>query len=83
MAFGIPVVAIAAGGPEEIIESGASGILVPPNVDEIAGAVERILTDDRMRRRLSTGARDRFLSTFTAPRMARDIEAAMAELCAT
>ena len=83
MAFGIPVVAIAAGGPEEIIESGASGILVPPNVDEIADAVQRILTDDRLRRRLSTGARGRFLSTFTAPRMARDIEAAMAELCAT
>ena len=38
-ASGLPVVAVAAGGPAELVADGRSGVLCPPRVDDLADAV--------------------------------------------
>jgi glycosyltransferase involved in cell wall biosynthesis len=81
MAFGIPVVAAAAGGPRELIEDGRSGLLIPTaQPDEAADAVQRILDDVELRERLSAGAEERFRARFGAGRMASEIQRAIAEI---
>jgi glycosyltransferase involved in cell wall biosynthesis len=81
MAFGVPVVAAAAGGPRELIEDGTSGLLVPTaEQNDVADAVQRLLDDASLRERISAGAVDRFRSRFGAERMAADLQRAIAEL---
>jgi glycosyltransferase involved in cell wall biosynthesis/predicted SAM-dependent methyltransferase len=73
MAFGLPVVTSAIGGLPEIVEPETSGILVPVE-DEAAleAALERVIEDAALRRRLGEGARrafeDRFALARTIPR---------------
>ncbi len=56
--LGIPLVATAVGGMAEVIEDGASGLLVPHGDPRRLGdAIARILADDDLARRLSAGAR--------------------------
>ena len=60
MALGKAVVATAGGGPEEIIEDGRSGLIVPPgNPAALAAAIERVLADPELRDRLERGAAER------------------------
>ena len=81
MALGVPVVAMATGGPREIIEDGRSGLLVPTaQPDDIADAVHRLLGDVRLRERISAAAVERFRSRFGADRMTADLQRAIAEL---
>ncbi|MGN6129199.1 MAG: glycosyltransferase, partial [Nocardioidaceae bacterium] len=57
-AHGTPTIAYAsAGGTRESILHGRSGLLVDDR-DGLVGAVRAVLTDDALRRRLSTGARE-------------------------
>lgn len=57
MSLGKPVVGVRSGGTAEIIEDGASGILVPPNDPaRLASAVSSILSDSVLRKTLSCGA---------------------------
>lgn len=57
MALGVPVIATRSGGPEEIIEDGVTGYLVPiKSPGSIAHAAGLILSDDGLRRRLSESA---------------------------
>jgi glycosyltransferase involved in cell wall biosynthesis len=68
MALGKPMVATLSGGPEEIIESGRTGVLVEPGDEHALAAELRSLLDDPDRRReLGTAARAeverRFAST--------------------
>ena len=59
MAAGLPVVATAVGGLPDLI--GPTGLLVPPgDVDALADAVERVLTDPVLAGELATAARARF-----------------------
>jgi glycosyltransferase involved in cell wall biosynthesis len=82
MARGVPVVAVAAGGPEEIIEPGKSGLLVPTSdPSRVADAVDTVLARPTLRRRLADGGRERVRSQFTRERMTRDIERTVEELC--
>jgi glycosyltransferase involved in cell wall biosynthesis len=82
MALGVPVVATAEGGPSEIIESGRTGLLLESvSVDEVADAVQHVLSDAHLRNRLRAGARARFLSDFTAARMTAEIELLLRHLC--
>ena len=65
MAHGRPVVATAVGGLVDAVEDGVTGVLVPPrDPGELRSALERLLGDAELRRRLGvTGravARERF-----------------------
>jgi glycosyltransferase involved in cell wall biosynthesis len=60
LACGVPVVASAVGGLQEIVEDGKSGILVPPgDAGAIARALRELLNDQELRSHLSQGARRR------------------------
>lgn len=73
MALGVPVVAARAGGPLDIIEDGAHGLLATPgDAAALAAAMRRLLDDPLLRRRLADAGRRRFVDRFTADRMARE-----------
>ncbi len=60
MAAGVPVVATAAGGIPEMIEDGRTGLLAPPgDAQSIAEAIDRVLTDPSLARRLADAAAER------------------------
>ena len=57
MAVGVPVVSTAAGGIPEMIDHGRTGLLVPPgNAPALAAAIEDLLEDRALGRRLATAA---------------------------
>lgn len=61
-AAGRPVVATRCGGPEEIIEDERSGLLVPPaDPRSLARAIDSLLGDAELARRLGEGAAQRAL----------------------
>jgi glycosyltransferase involved in cell wall biosynthesis len=59
MAYGRPVIASAVGGLRDAVDDGVTGLLVPPG-DPIAlrAAIERLLGDAELRRRLGAAARE-------------------------
>ncbi|MHC4253238.1 MAG: glycosyltransferase, partial [Planctomycetota bacterium] len=60
----------------ELIEDGASGLLVPPDDPaELAGAVLRVLRDRDLAKRLGEGARARVRERFTLGAMLAAYEA--------
>ena len=60
MACGCPVVASTAGGGPEAVADGETGLLVPPNdLDAVVRALDRILADAPLRRRMGRAARRR------------------------
>ncbi len=76
MAAARPVVATAGGGVPELIVDGESGLLVPMNdAPALATAIERLLGDPALRRRLAEGGRTRVVERFTTDRTARGVEA--------
>jgi glycosyltransferase involved in cell wall biosynthesis len=73
MAFGLPVVATAAGGIPEAVEHGVTGLVVPVRrPDALARALLEVLEDGDLRRRLGAAGRARFLERFTADRMVEE-----------
>ncbi len=69
MAYGLPIVAsdIPGSGVPWVNRHGVSGFNVPVgNAAAVAEACNKILTSERTRRRLSQGARKRFINEFTA-----------------
>ena len=54
-ASGLPVVAVRAGGPAELIRSGWSGLLCPPEAAALGAAVARLARDPQERERLARG----------------------------
>jgi glycosyltransferase involved in cell wall biosynthesis/predicted metal-dependent phosphoesterase TrpH len=54
-ASGLPVVAVAAGGPAELVADGHSGVLCPPQVEDLAGALVALAGSRAARRRLARG----------------------------
>jgi len=75
MAAGRPVVVTRSGGPEEIVEDGRSGILVPAGDPEsLARAVIHVLQQPEMARTMGQEARTRTERAFSLSRMIRDYE---------
>ena len=80
MFAGLPVVSTPVGGIPEMVLDGETGLLVPPGDDvAIADAIERILGDDELRRRMGTAARDRAHARFDARRTTADLIRVIAE----
>jgi glycosyltransferase involved in cell wall biosynthesis len=65
MAMGVPVVATGVSAIPELVESGRTGWLVPPGRPEaLADAMQALLTDAGLRRRVIPAARQRVLRDF-------------------
>jgi glycosyltransferase involved in cell wall biosynthesis len=65
MAHGLAVITTPVGAHTEVIEPEVSGLFVPPgDVAALAAALSRITESETLRKRLATGARDRFLAEF-------------------
>lgn len=78
-----PIAATAAGGSGEIVIDGETGLLVPVNdVDAIAAAIRRMVTDPDLRRRLGLAARRRTETVFQMPRFVADYAGLYEELAA-
>jgi glycosyltransferase involved in cell wall biosynthesis len=70
MAAGLPIVACRAAAVPELVEDGRTGLLVSPrNPEELAGAMERVLTSDRLRAELGAEGRRR-VESFDLERVA-------------
>ncbi|HVW45562.1 MAG TPA: glycosyltransferase [Solirubrobacterales bacterium] len=81
MAAGVPVVAVASGGPREIVEDGVTGVLVAANGPALlADAVGGLLADPDRRARMSAAATRASRHRFSAEAMAARITAELTEL---
>lgn len=73
--MGRPVVASAVGGLGEVVEDGATGLLLPDlDAAALAAAIERVLGDPDTARRMGDAARRRVASKFAMDRCADEYE---------
>jgi glycosyltransferase involved in cell wall biosynthesis len=83
MACAKPVVASDCGGPREIVESGVTGLLVPPKDPEIlAKAILTLLRDADRRIQMGQAGAKRVRDRFSAERMVGRLEALYEEMLA-
>jgi glycosyltransferase involved in cell wall biosynthesis len=65
MAAGLPVIASAVGGVPELVEDDITGLLVPAgDPGRLAAALDRLLADPSLRRRLGAAGRERVRARF-------------------
>lgn len=81
MAFGIPTVASDAGNTPQIIRDGDNGLLVR-NEDEWVAALERLIDDAALRRRLGEQARRDCVEKFSVKAVAADYRQVIDEVMA-
>ena len=80
MAAGLPVVASAIPGYDEVVRDGVDGLLVPPSDPRaLAEAVERVLTDQGLARGLAESGRERS-KRYAWDRVTADLEPIYEEL---
>jgi colanic acid/amylovoran biosynthesis glycosyltransferase len=74
MSVGLPVVASRLSGIPELVEDGATGLLVPPgDVDALVVAIRTLIDDPQLRVRLGHAGRERVVHEFDIHRNARRI----------
>lgn len=75
LAAGLPVVASALGGNLEIIQNGATGLLVPPqDSSALSSALIGLLSDDDLAARIGAAGRDYVKQNFSFERLVADVE---------
>jgi len=75
MMAGLPVVATEVGGVPELVEDGVTGFLVPPRDPEaLAEALQKLIADPELRRRMGQAGHEKALKEFTLARMLRETE---------
>ena len=81
MAAGLPVIATAVGGVPELVEEGASGILVPnEDLHGLVAAMQRMAQDPNLRRQMGQAARQRAVERFDIRQTVRAYEALYEEI---
>jgi glycosyltransferase involved in cell wall biosynthesis len=82
MASGCPLVTTSIGGMTDMVVDQESGLLVPPgNVPALAEAISELLTNESVRSKYATAARERVLR-FTATAVAERLEVVYAKVAA-
>jgi len=75
MMAGLPVVATKVGGVPELVEDGVTGFLVPPkDPGALTEALQKLIADPELRRRMGEAGREKALQEFTLDRMLRETE---------
>ncbi len=83
MAAGLPVVAVDAGGPAEIVQDGVTGRLARSGSSaDLADAIEPLLTSPALRARLGAAGRERFEREYSAAAVRRRFWAALESIAA-
>jgi glycosyltransferase involved in cell wall biosynthesis len=81
MAAGLPVVATAVGGVPELVEDGASGILVPnEDLHGLVAAMQRMAQNPDLREQMGRAARCRAVERFDIQQTVRAYEALYEEI---
>lgn len=81
MACEKPCIATRVGGVPEVVREGVDGLLVPPaDSNELSRALQALLSDDGLVRRMGEAARDRVLENFTWQAAARRLRSIYEEL---
>ena len=81
MALGVPVVAVNAGGPAELITDGRDGVLARDGAPEsLAAAIAPLLRYPALRARIGAAGREQYLAGFTASVMSGRIADALCEV---
>ncbi|MDP8245021.1 MAG: glycosyltransferase [Candidatus Hinthialibacter antarcticus] len=76
MEAGLPVIATRVGGLPDLIEDGASGILIAPgDSNALSKQIVRIASDVQLRNQMGKSARERVIHEFSVQRMAQRFEA--------
>jgi glycosyltransferase involved in cell wall biosynthesis len=84
MACGIPVVSFAVGGILDMVRSGQTGLLAPPeNVNALRSAIETILRDGDLRAKMSAESREIAVKEYGLKVPARRYKALYEELVET
>jgi glycosyltransferase involved in cell wall biosynthesis len=74
MAYRVPVISTETGGIPELL-AGGCGMLVPPvNPEALAESIERVLSDDELRRTLSANGRRRVEEEYAAEMIVDELE---------
>jgi phosphatidylinositol alpha-1,6-mannosyltransferase len=80
MACGVPVIAGRSGGVPELVTDGENGLLVDPErTDPLVAAIERVVGDDALAKRLGTAGRESVVRQFNWTRVTNDLQAIAAE----
>lgn len=81
MAMKVPVITSRIAGIDELIEDGASGLLVPPgDAAALAGAINRLRGDAALAARLGESGRARVCADFAATSEAKKLAAVLADV---
>jgi glycosyltransferase involved in cell wall biosynthesis len=81
MAAGLPVISTFIGGIPEAVMDGVEGILVKPgDIEALAAALRRLLSDSNLRRQMGEAARLKVENVFSVDRIVPQVEALHREL---
>jgi phosphatidylinositol alpha-1,6-mannosyltransferase len=81
MAFGVPIVAAAAGGSTDLIENEINGLLVSPHdPEQLARALRRLLCDDALRSRLGRQGMEKVRNQYSFGRFASELDEILSTL---